>query len=1540
MMREKQLFSAKKAILRIKPFKAILLLAALFLGLNGWGQQIYFNNFGTTTISGTSYTGSPTLATNLTGGEWTTSASGFTSYSGSSGQALSLSNSSGSPTITLTLTVAAGYKLDISEYNFWRQRSSSGAQNYSITINGKAAGSGTVPTTGAAIGSQTVDNDSITGTFTVVISLSGASGTGTFRLDNFELEGVISALATVPTGLVTGTAGSITEASAIISGNNVGGDGGAAITERGIAYATTTTPTTANNKQVVSGTTGSFNATLTSLSSSTTYYYRAYATNSVGTAYGNQEDFMTNAPAGNSESDIIANGSFSYPTNIDYTSYLVTTGLTTMNSIEVAQFIIRDGGTGNDADALSTVLDNLTLSVGGNGVLRRIAIFDGNTNISEVASSSSAVFTGLNLTAADDADKTFSVRVSFLSSVTDNTQISFTIASATAGAGQSLFAAANAGGASTSTAGDNNRIEVTATDLIFGQNPSNTQAGQVMTPAPTVIAVDGEVNTDLDFTGNVSLSTTSSFDATADTAVNALAGVATFGNLIFDEDGSSRTLTATSSGLNQDVSPIFTILANSLSDIIETAGFVYPTNLAYQNYQGTNLDTSNSIEVAQFSIRDGGASGDADISPTVLNNLTLTVNGHNQLRKIAIYDGFTEVAELAASSSTVFTGLNLTAADDANKTFSVRVSFQSTVTDNTQISFTITSATAGAGQSLFAAANAGGASTSTAGDNNRIEVTATALNFIVPPSNTNVGAVMSPNPSVEVIDIYGNRDNDYSAAIGLSSSGGNMNAVTPVVPTSGVAIFTSITHNASGDSLILIASSGILSNLNSISFDITLVPVELLAWDFDGNLGTEATDTYDSKNANISGTPPSGVISRGSGNNPAANSGRFNANGWNNASLANAITDNDYFEWTISPNSGFEMSLTSIDFNYQRSSTGPQNAAIRSSLDGYTTSIQSFSNLGESDSRSVSLTGFDNLDSSVTFRFYAWGATSSGGTGGFEGDGKDLVINGNIQLATPTPVTYTYNGSWSPSDPSGMATNIDDITINSGTASITADTDCDELSVSLGATLNIDPTVELETAGNLTNNGSIVLNAANTPNGAYAQLKVNGSISGSGMLTLEQYLESGWHNISALGNGSAGILGNIGSNATNGTANTQNLFSWNAANSSWVNVANNSASISAGGGYMGFVGTYGIQNSAGLASWTYPVNSLVSSHQPSLGYSAANGAVNYQGSQNNGWNLVGNPFPCVLRLPESGWGNNVETSVHIMNSEGNYEGSSRLGGNMHIAPGQSFWIRTNNSTNIGFPNLSMGSHCNVGESPEYQKTQSLVADRFYLQVYEPGNTSKGDRFLLGMVAGTQDGLDLSWDATKRLNSPGYPSFFSVSGNYPLAINAIDYGPNNIRPRKLPMRFISTKAYEAYRIELHDSLLTNAYKILLHDHLLNKTHDLNWGPYDFENVPNNEYRFELHIENITTVNNGLLPMGAQGNGISFGNNGGSLVLKATDLAQGAEVNVYNLSGKRIESLRFEAGSSLQTVNMNHWPKGVYLLEILSAEGREMHKLINE
>jgi uncharacterized protein (TIGR02145 family) len=77
------------------------------------------------------------------------------------------------------------------------------------------------------------------------------------------------------------------------TGGDVTSDGGAAVTARGVAYGTAQNPTTANSTTSDGAGTGVFTSTLTGLTASTLYYVRAYATNYVGTAYGNEESFTT-----------------------------------------------------------------------------------------------------------------------------------------------------------------------------------------------------------------------------------------------------------------------------------------------------------------------------------------------------------------------------------------------------------------------------------------------------------------------------------------------------------------------------------------------------------------------------------------------------------------------------------------------------------------------------------------------------------------------------------------------------------------------------------------------------------------------------------------------------------------------------------------------------------------------------------------------------------------------------------------------------------------------------------------------------------------------------------------------------------------------------------------------------------------------------------------------------------------------------------------------------------------------------------------------
>lgn len=93
--------------------------------------------------------------------------------------------------------------------------------------------------------------------------------------------------------VTTNTASSVEKTSAILNGN-VSSDGGKTITQRGFYWSQIdNTPDSGDNVVTVSGTTGSFNKSISGLAENTTYYYRSFATNSEGTSTGDVVSFKT-----------------------------------------------------------------------------------------------------------------------------------------------------------------------------------------------------------------------------------------------------------------------------------------------------------------------------------------------------------------------------------------------------------------------------------------------------------------------------------------------------------------------------------------------------------------------------------------------------------------------------------------------------------------------------------------------------------------------------------------------------------------------------------------------------------------------------------------------------------------------------------------------------------------------------------------------------------------------------------------------------------------------------------------------------------------------------------------------------------------------------------------------------------------------------------------------------------------------------------------------------------------------------------------------
>jgi uncharacterized protein (TIGR02145 family) len=93
--------------------------------------------------------------------------------------------------------------------------------------------------------------------------------------------------------VITTTAASAITSTTATSGGNITSDGGSSVTARGVCWAITQNPTTANSKTTDGTGPGTFTSNITGMASGTTYYLRAFATNGIGTSYGDQITFLS-----------------------------------------------------------------------------------------------------------------------------------------------------------------------------------------------------------------------------------------------------------------------------------------------------------------------------------------------------------------------------------------------------------------------------------------------------------------------------------------------------------------------------------------------------------------------------------------------------------------------------------------------------------------------------------------------------------------------------------------------------------------------------------------------------------------------------------------------------------------------------------------------------------------------------------------------------------------------------------------------------------------------------------------------------------------------------------------------------------------------------------------------------------------------------------------------------------------------------------------------------------------------------------------------
>jgi uncharacterized repeat protein (TIGR02543 family) len=181
---------------------------------------------------------------------------------------------------------------------------------------------------------------------------------------------------------------------------------------------------------------------------------------------------------------------------------------------------------------------------------------------------------------------------------------------------------------------------------------------------------------------------------------------------------------------------------------------------------------------------------------------------------------------------------------------------------------------------------------------------------------------------------------------------------------------------------------------------------QILTFDFAGLTGSETTANSNFNNANLS----SSTISRGAGLTASGNADRFNATSWAVTSIANAVSGNDYVEFTITPNSGYQFSVSSIVVQWQRSATGNTAIALRSSVDGFASNLDAVKSVVDNTSTQTFTFTFTqaNTTSAVTYRLFSYAEATTGTGGPGDGTGNDIVVNGTV---TPTGYTVTFDAN-------------------------------------------------------------------------------------------------------------------------------------------------------------------------------------------------------------------------------------------------------------------------------------------------------------------------------------------------------------------------------------------------------------------------------------------------------------------------------------------------------------------------------------------------
>ncbi len=435
-----------------------------------------------------------------------------------------------------------------------------------------------------------------------------------------------------------------------------------------------------------------------------------------------------------------------------------------------------------------------------------------------------------------------------------------------------------------------------------------------------------------------------------------------------------------------------------------------------------------------------------------------------------------------------------------------------------------------------------------------------------------------------------------------------------------------------------------------------------------------------------------------------------------------------------------------------------------------------------------------------------------------------------------------------------------------------------------------------------------------------ASLIDNGNLIVNGSAKVERYIPqytglAGWHYISSPVSSQAVQTGFVADPPTS----NDDFYFFNEATNYWTNSKNN-----AGAWNTNFDNSFIVGKGYMVAYCT----DVTKTFTGVLNNTSVSPSVSYTVGQGDGWNLVGNPFPCAIDWDDAGWTKtNISGSVYIYDgTAGQYKSWNGTTGDIIdgiVPPMNGIFVKATGASPVLTIPLSARTH---GTQSFYKNGKQWPTNLLHIEVAGNGHT---DKTFIHFRDDATNGWDDDLDAYKLKGIQEAPQLYSFINDFWASINSKPFD----RVQEDVLLGMEAGVEGDYNLSVSGmETFAPAVQINLYDLKTGAVHNFrNSSSYRFYASPEDDARrFKLIFYDPAIEdgdNNGQDPhIYISGDKLSI----------CFTMPTAANIEIFNINGQLIFSGYFNT-SNTHTITLND--NGFFIIRIGTEENVIIKKTIN-